>query len=96
MSLQERLKAERIPYVEMTPWQIRIDGELDIWPKRGKWHDIVTGERGQCDTDLIAFVKLFFTTDREKKVSEVAFIDTLMNIGWSREDAEAEAKRRNG
>ena len=96
MRLQERLAAEKIPFTEMTPWQIRVDGELDVWPKRGKWHDIVTGERGQCTTDLIEFIKDFFTTDRERRVNEVVFVTRLVDIGWTKDDAEAEARKRFG
>lgn len=32
--------------VELTPYQIRINGMLDIYPTGQKWHNIITGERG--------------------------------------------------
>ena len=32
---------------EITPYQYRIDGKLDIYPSNRKWHLIPTGERGQ-------------------------------------------------
>ena len=35
---------------ELEGSQIRLDGRqtLDIWPQWLKWHNITTGERGQC------------------------------------------------
>lgn len=32
--------------VEITPYQFRIDGAIDLYPTGKKWHNLQTGERG--------------------------------------------------
>lgn len=39
-----------VDYNELAGSQIRLEGQqtLDIWPQWLKWHNVTTGERGQC------------------------------------------------
>ncbi len=58
MNTQERetLEIEHgLKIEELTPYQFRIDGDLDIYPTRRKWHDISMNTRGTY-TDLVDFV----------------------------------------
>lgn len=41
---------EQYTVVELTPYQYRIDGILDIYPSNKKWHLIPTNERGRFRT----------------------------------------------
>lgn len=42
LALQERgRKVEQI-----TPYQFRIDGKIDLYPVNGLYHNLVTGKRG--------------------------------------------------
>lgn len=38
--------------VELTPYQLRIDGVLDLYPTGQKWHNLQTGERGMYSDPL--------------------------------------------
>lgn len=93
MRFQDELDARNIPYCEITPHQIRIRGELDIWLKRGKWHDIVMNERGQCSDSLIDFVENFFKHGREQVVNQEAAVDFLVRTGWDEKEARKEVKK---
>jgi hypothetical protein len=33
--------------IQLTEYQYRIDGKLDIYPSNRKWHVLATGKRGQ-------------------------------------------------
>jgi len=39
-------KKHNIDYKELTEYQIRINNEIDIFPTYPKYHNIVTGKRG--------------------------------------------------
>lgn len=40
------LRTKGFKVVELTPYQYRINGFLDLYPKNGRFHDLRTGERG--------------------------------------------------
>lgn len=40
------LKGEGFDVKEMTPYQFRINGRLDLYPIHNRWHDIKTNTRG--------------------------------------------------
>lgn len=42
-----------------TPYQMRVDGILDIYPVNRRWHDIKRNERGEYN-DLFIFISKFF------------------------------------
>lgn len=48
-----------IEYTELTPYQIRIENTLDIYPVKRKWHNIRSGKRGEYKR-LIPFLISFF------------------------------------
>lgn len=44
----------------LSPYHIRFEGVLDVWPKNKKFHDIRRNTRGQYK-DLVSFCRKFFT-----------------------------------
>ncbi len=59
----ETLEIEHgLPYEEITPYQIRIDGSLDIYPTNKKWHDLTKNKRGHYNR-LIPFVLHHFESN---------------------------------
>lgn len=34
---------------QLTPYHYRVEGRLDLYPKRRRWHDIKTNTRGSYD-----------------------------------------------
>lgn len=42
----KKLKDITDDYVELTPYQLRVFKQLDIYPTSGKYHCIKTGKRG--------------------------------------------------
>lgn len=49
--LNLRKKGYRV--VELTPYQFRINNQLDIYPVNGKYHNIKTGERGHIPYEIL-------------------------------------------
>lgn len=45
---------------ELTPYQFRIDGRLDLYPIHKRWHDIKTNRRGsyRSETALAVAVRI--------------------------------------
>lgn len=58
--LETLAKTDGIRSVYITPYQIRIEEVLDIWPSNKNYHDIQTNERGRYRR-LIPFVRDFFS-----------------------------------
>lgn len=55
------LMHEGYDVVQLTPYQYRVNGTLDIYPTWAKWHDIKTGKRGTFrGTNTKEFVKGWF------------------------------------
>lgn len=40
---------------EFTSWHFRVNGEFDFYLPRGKWHDLVLGDRGTKPLDQIPY-----------------------------------------
>jgi hypothetical protein len=66
----------------------RVDGVFDFWYPRGMWHDIVTGERGNKPLEQMPFFVHNRLEDRPVEIGKQDFIKTLIDIGWSKEEAE--------
>jgi hypothetical protein len=45
---------------EMTPYQFRINGRLDIYPIRRRYHDVKRDARGTYNATVTEFLKEFF------------------------------------
>lgn len=46
---------------QMTEWQFRVNGVLDIYPKNARWHDIKRQKRGGFQgKNLARFVRKYF------------------------------------
>jgi hypothetical protein len=50
------LAAEGFKLDAVTPYHVRVNGQLDLFPTSGKWHDLHTNERGVAD-DLAAVAR---------------------------------------
>lgn len=56
----EELQNCGVRFVYLTPYQIRIENELDIYPKKKRWHDLRSKKRGGYK-ELVPFVRHFLT-----------------------------------
>jgi hypothetical protein len=82
----ERLRELGHEVRQFTEYHYRVDGVFDFWYPRGRWHDLVTLERGQKPVEQMHFFvhERLSGTARELKES---FIEKLIAGGWSREEA---------
>lgn len=61
------LEAEGLEVKQLTPYQFRVNGQLDIYPTNAKWHDLKTGQRGSFyDTNLARFVRAHFLNQQQR------------------------------
>lgn len=59
LDLMDRLRRLGYQVRQLTPYQFRIEGRLDVYPVNRKWHDIKSNKRGSYG-DVIDFVRTFF------------------------------------
>jgi len=63
---------------QKTEYHFRINDHIDIWPARGKYHDLKTNERGVVEGSLLKFLDKRFNAKR--KVNEIKNAKTVVNI----------------
>lgn len=69
-------------------YHFRVDDVFDFWYPRGRWHDLVTGERGQKPLSQMHFFVHNRLTDRPTDILKEQFVQSLIDIGWTKEEAE--------
>lgn len=69
-------------------YHFRVNGEFDFWLPRGKWHDLITGDRGRKPIEQIHFFIKERLADRPCEANKEDFINRLIALGWSREESE--------
>lgn len=67
----ETLRNMGFRVLELTPYHFRVNDEFDFYLPRGKWHDLITGERGKKPLDQIPFFikERLSWTERTSKVA---------------------------
>lgn len=83
---------------QFNEYHCRVNGDFDFWlNERGKalaWHDCYTGDRGYKPEDqMVNFIKVRLARE-PSEVTEEEFMQRLMQIGWTREEAKREWKER--
>jgi len=67
---------------QFTEYHFRVNDEFDYYLPRGKWHDLLTGERGRKPLDQIPFfVKQRLSERRMHPADRDTFIEGLKQIG---------------
>ena len=69
-------------------YHFRVNDVFDFWLPRGKWHDLVTGDRGRKPLDQIPHFVARRLRERKCEVNKEDFIERLFHIGWSKQEAE--------
>jgi hypothetical protein len=72
---------------QFTEYHYRVDGVFDFWYPRGRWHDLVTGDRGQKPIAQMHFFVHERLAPDVRGFNRGAFIQNLIEIGWSKEEA---------
>lgn len=72
---------------ELTPYQFRINHVLDLYPKRRKFHNIKTQERGHFPTDakrLLAFIEKQSAGVKDEQPKSGRYLTPAMEAqaGW--------------
>ena len=74
MTNTERLQAEKSwTLQQFSPWHFRINGIIDVWPKRRKWMHVKTGDKSQQYVDINQLKKIVRQAE-EKRAAVVAKI----------------------
>jgi len=75
---------------QFTECHFRVADQIDFWLPRGKWHDLVTNERGQKPLDQIPFwIDQRLRSRTPEQLEKQQFIVNLLDIGWRKEDAKS-------
>lgn len=67
MDPAEKLRELGFEVHSFTSYHFRVEGQFDFWLPRGRWHDLVLGDRGSKPLDQIPFfVKARLDESRRK------------------------------
>lgn len=72
MGPAEKLREMGFEVKQLSPYHFRVNGEFDFWLPRGKWHDLVLGDRGRKPLDQISFFVKERLTCCERKSKAVS------------------------
>jgi len=59
---------------QKTAYHFRINDQIDVWPARGKFHDIKTNERGVVEGSLLKFLNKKFTPISDKGKARANYV----------------------
>lgn len=94
--LVSKLRSMKLGVIEFTSWHIRVAGRIDVYVgKRGcSWWDMVRDERGKKPMDQIPHFIKQRLAERLPEAPKHLFISRLVDIGWTKEEAEQSWKDR--
>lgn len=88
MDPAEKLRKMGLDVRAFTTYHFRVEGQIDFWLPRGRWHDLVLGDRGQKPLDQIPYFIKARLEQRPAEVPKEIFVERLVEIGYSKEEAE--------
>lgn len=56
MGVVEQLRQLGYEVKQFSEYHFRVNERIDFWLPRGKWHDLLTGERGRKPLDQLQFL----------------------------------------
>lgn len=98
MDIARKLEKLGFAVQKFNEWHYRVNDDFDFWVNaRNKalaWHDRFTGDRGWKPEDqIVSFIKVRLRRD-PSEVTEEEFMQRLMQIGWTFEEAKHEWNAR--
>ena len=92
----ERFRALGYTVEQFTVWHYRVNDQIDFWYPKGRWHDLITGERGKKPLDQMhSWIDTRIKSRTPQQIDKNNFIVNLLSIGWTKEDAEAAWQERS-
>jgi hypothetical protein len=91
MTLAKKLRKLGFEVHAFDRYQHRVNREFDFWltdhNRALAWHDLFTGERGRKpEHQMVKFIEERLK-NRPTEVTQESFIASLVDIGWSKEEA---------
>src|SRR5579863_8036742 len=92
MSIASSLRRKGFTVEQFDSYHVRVNREFDYWLNaKGKpltWNDRVTGDWGRKPEDQMYRFIVHRLSQLRPEVDEETFIDRLVAIGWTREEAQ--------